>query len=222
MILRVGSRPSLLAKEQVKEIKNFFPDLEFVHIPIETKGDKDKLTSISETEESNFFTAEIEEALIKGEIDLAVHSAKDIEENMPGELKIAALTKSISPYECLVASGSLTLAKLPKGASIGVSSKKRKTAIKKYRGDLTVKDIRGNIEERLRQLDQGKFDALVVAHAALIRLGLEDRIAEIISPEIIRAHPLQGSLALQVRSDNQRLLDLFSAVDIYRGKNNED
>ena len=218
MILRVGSRPSLLAKEQVKEIQGFFPDLKFVHIPIKTKGDKDKLTPISDIGDGNFFTAEIEEALIKGEIDFAVHSAKDIEENMPGVLKIAALTKSISPYECLVAAGNLTLKKLPPGASVGVSSNKRKAALKKYRSDLVVKDIRGNIEERLSQLDQGKFDAIVVAHAALIRLKLKNRIAEIISPEIIAPHPLQGSLALQVRSDNQRLIDLFSTVDTRRNE----
>ena len=207
-----------MAKEQVKEIQGFFPDLKLVHIPIKTKGDKDKLTPISDVRDGNFFTAEIEEALIKGEIDFAVHSAKDIEEDMPGELKIAALTKSISPHECLVASGNLTLKKLPPGASVGVSGKKRKAALKKYRSDLVVKDIRGDIEERLRQLDQGKFDAIVVAHAALIRLRLKNRIAEIISPEIIAPHPLQGSLALQVRSDNQRLIDLFNTVDTRRNE----
>lgn len=208
----------MLAKAQVREVQNFFPGMNFLHIPIETKGDKDKLTSISETGESGFFTAEIEKALINNEIDFAVHSAKDLEDRVPDGLRIAALTRSISPYECLVSSSGLTLEKLADGAIVGTSSKKRKDALKKFRVSLVAKDIRGDIEDRLRQLDEGSFDAIIVAHAALIRLGLLNRITEIISEKVIPAHPLQGSLALQVREDDEYLIKLFSSIDILEEK----
>jgi hydroxymethylbilane synthase len=213
MKLRVGTRPSELALKQVKEIARAVPAVEFEIVPIETKGDIDKTTPLSSVEASDFFTQQIEEALLDGSIDAAVHSAKDLEENVPAELVIAALTRSVSPYECLVSRNGRTLKELPEDAVVGTSSINRKEAILKFRNDLVVKDIRGDIKERLRQLDEGHYDAIVVAHAALIRLGYEDRITEIILPSMIEPHPLQGRLAVQVRRDRPAIAEIFRSID---------
>lgn len=212
MILRIGTRPSRLAIRQVEEVAGMVPFAEFEVIAIPTKGDTDKATPLSYLEGSDFFTGEIEAALLEGEIDAAIHSAKDLEEKMPDRLVIAALTGPVSPYECLVSPSGRTLSGLLPGAAIGTSSKKRQEAVLRYRKDLIVKDIRGDIEERLRKLDRGEFDAIITAHAALIRLGLENRIAEIISPAIIKPHPLQGRLAVQVRRDRTDLISIFGGI----------
>lgn len=212
-IIRMGVRPSLLAVKQAEEIQNLIPAIHFKTILIETQGDKDKKTPFSTIEGSDFFTWEIEEALLSSRIDTAVHSAKDLEENTPPQLTIAAITASISPYECLVSFGNRRLDDLPYGAKIGTSSSKRKEALLRYRADLRVCGIRGTIEERLRQFDEGKFDAIIMAHAALIRLGLEERIAQIIPVAIIEPHPLQGALAIQVRARDRDLIRLFAILN---------
>jgi hydroxymethylbilane synthase len=185
---------------------------DFEIIPIETTGDKDKATPLSYVEGADFFTRQIEDALMDGCIDAAVHSAKDLEERMPAGLTIAALTKSISPYECLVSRSHKSLLELPRGAEICTSSIKRREAIISFRGDFTLKDIRGDIEERLSKLDNGEFDAIITAHAALIRLGLENRISEIIPPDIMEPHPLQGRLAVQIREGRRDLAEIFRSI----------
>jgi len=207
--IRLGTRPSPLAIKQAQEVQNNFPDIEMEIILIETRGDKDKFSSLWQEGMSNFFTFEIEQALIEGKIDAAVHSAKDLEGKMPAELMIAAYTLALSPFESLVSKGNLTLAKLCLGARVGTSSDKRKNALHRFRQDLVLKDIRGNIGERLAQLDNGDFEAVIVAHAALIRLGLTHRIAQVIPRDIIEPHPLQGRLAIQIRKDNKELLKVF-------------
>ncbi|MFH0913344.1 MAG: hydroxymethylbilane synthase [Candidatus Omnitrophota bacterium] len=212
-IIKTGIRPSLLALKQVKEIQGLVPKVRLEIIPIETRGDQDKVTPLIDEEGSDFFSAEIEEALLAGSIDIAIHSAKDLERDIPDGLVIAALTKSISPDECLVSRGNVPLDKLPAGSCIATSSRKRQEAILRFRPDLRVTGVRGNIDERLAQLDSGKFDALVVAHAALIRLGLEQRITQIIPQEIIPPHPLQGRLAVQIRSNREDLLEIFRSID---------
>lgn len=199
--------------KQAEEIARALPSVRFEIVEIETKGDKDRSTPISACEGTDFFTREIEDALIEGKIDAAIHSAKDLENAQPDELTIAAMTSSISRYDCLVSNGGKILKDLPSGAVIGTSSKKRKAAILRYRPDLTVKDIRGNIGERLEKLDRGDLDAIIVAHAALLRLGLEERIAEIIPENMMEPHPRQGSLAVQVRKDRRDIIEIFRSID---------
>ena len=212
-IIKTGTRPSPLALKQVEEVQRLLPEVRLEIIPIGTSGDKDKATPLAYREESDFFTDEIEQALLAGSIDIGIHSAKDLERDIPDGLVIAALTKSISPDECLVSRGSILLDKLPAGSRIATSSRKRRDAILSFRPDLVVEGIRGNIDERLAQLDSGKFDTMIVAHAALIRLGLEYRITQIIPQEIIPPHPLQGRLAVQIRSDREDLLEIFRSID---------
>lgn len=213
MQLTAGTRPSKLALKQIDELKRLLPDVRFNIVAIRTRGDKDKTTPLPRTEGSDFFTHEIEQALLNGEIDIAVHSAKDLEEKTSRGLYIAAVTKSISPYDALISKDSLSLDELPLGAVVGTSSVNRQEAIKRYRGDLSVKDIRGNVDDRFRQLDNGDFDAIIVAYAALIRLGLIRRASQIIPFNIMRAHPMQGRLAIQVREERSDLKKLFEEIN---------
>jgi len=190
------------------------PGFKFEVIPILSQGDKDKKTPLAFKEGSNFFTYEIEQALLEGRIDLAVHSAKDLEDNPPPGLVIAALTDSLSRFDCLVAAGNFNLDSLPPGSRIGTSSQNRKQAISKYRNDLVTLDIRGNVPERLFQLDRGNFEAVIVAEAALKRLGLEKRISQVIPLDILEPHFLQGRLAIQVRDTRKDLLKIFRSIDV--------
>ncbi|MCQ9208205.1 MAG: hydroxymethylbilane synthase [Omnitrophica bacterium] len=219
-IYKVGTRTSALALKQVEAIlaslNKFYPAWQVEIVGINTYGDKDRNTPISQIEGSSFFTDEIDEALSRGELDFAVHSAKDLADNLREGLTVAAITSSIDPYDVLVAKASLTLDRLPYGAKIGTSSLRRKTQLKKYRPDFQIIDIRGNIEERLNLLDNDKIlnlDALVIAAAGLIRLGLEDRITQRIPFEILRPHPLQGSLAVLTKTSNIDLIKLLSKLD---------
>ena len=211
--LRAGIRPSRLAFSQLREVESLLPGISFEIKTIVTQGDRDKITPLDEFEGSDFFTHEIEQALLSGAVDIAVHSAKDLGDRLPPELVIAAITKSISAFDCLVSRNGFNLETLAKGSIVGTSSSQRKNNISKYRPDLRVKNIRGNIDERIAQLDRGDYDAIIVAHAALIRLGLERRISEIIRQEIMSVHPLQGSLVVQTRRDRNDLIELFKAIN---------
>ena len=210
--IKVGTRPSNLALKQVEEIQHLLPELEFNIIPIRTKGDNDKTTPLSLKENTDFFTYDIESSLSNRDIDVAIHSAKDLEEDPPKDLTIAAITKSISRFDALVTTQNFTLDTLPAGSIVGTSSRNRKINISNSRKDLVTLDIRGNIDERLLQLDKGYFDAIIVAHAALIRLGYTDRIRQIIPLNIIEPHPLQGRLAVQVQKDRHDLIEIFRRI----------
>jgi len=147
--IRIGTRPSKLALKQVEEIISRTDGIDFDIVIIKTKGDRDKETPLAGQEFSDFFTYDIEQRLIYGRIDIAVHSAKDLEPILPKELIIASITASISPFEALASKDNLTLAQLSKDSVIGTSSANRKAAINRYRSDLIVKDIRGNVDERI-------------------------------------------------------------------------
>ncbi len=209
---KIGTRTSPLALKQVDEfleaLKKFYPAVRVSIVGIDTSGDRDKTTPISSIEGSDFFTREIDEALLGSKIDLAVHSAKDLPDNLREGLVIAAITNSIDPYDILVSKSGLELGELPHRARIGTSSLRRKSQLKSYRDDLKVVDIRGNIEERLRKLDETDLDAIVIAAAGLVRLGLGNRITQRIPFDILRPHPLQGRLAIEVRKDDEDIIRL--------------
>ena len=228
---RIGTRKSPLALRQVVEVtsylRKFYPSLMTEAVSIDTYGDKDKTTPISEIEGSDFFTREIEEALLRGEIDFAVHSAKDLPDRIPDGLYIAAITKSIDPYDCLVSKNNLKLWQLPYGAKLGASSQRRKTQLKAYRDDFKVVDIRGNIQERIEKLEEPDLhhplaqglglDAIIVAGCALLRLGLEHRITEKIPFDILKPHPLQGCLAIETKKEDLEIIRLVSSIDTRQG-----
>jgi len=200
-ILTIGTRPSNLALRQVEEIQALFPQVIFRIRVYRTPGDRDRTTPISDVEGTDFFTRDLDEALARNEIDVAVHSAKDLPQAMPEDLKVILETDSVSPYDCLVSHGDVSFRKLPSGASLGASSRRRKEQVRRLRPDLRVVDVRGNIEERMSLVKNGKIDALIVAEAALLRLGLESKITEVLKADEFPAHPKQGSLALVARED---------------------
>lgn len=216
-IYKVGTRSSPLALKQVEEVLGELEkkhiSLELEIISIDTYGDKDKITSISEIEGTDFFTKEIDEALLSGDIDIAVHSAKDLADDMPQGLRIAAVTESIDPHDVLVSKGDLSIDDLPYGAKVGTSSIRRKTQLKKYRNDLQVVDIRGNIGERLEILRDSDLDAILIAAAGLIRLGLSGKIAQRLNFDIMLPHDLQGALAIAVREDDVELIRILRKLD---------
>jgi hydroxymethylbilane synthase len=226
-IYRVGTRRSALALKQAGEaiamLKRLRPDFQYEIIGIDTYGDKDKTTPISAMEGTDFFTRELDRAILRNEIDLAIHSAKDLADIIPDGLHVAAMTGSADPHDALVSKDNLKLSELPHGARIGTSSARRKEQLKRYRPDFEIVDIRGTIEERLALLDNYELrvtsyglrnmDAIVIAACGLVRLGLEERITERIPLDILQPHPLQGSLAVMVRQDDPELSEIVSKID---------
>lgn len=221
----IGSRGSNLAKKQVEEfINKLLEKVPSLRIRFDiryynTTGDIDKNTPIYKIEGSDFFTDLIEQALIDREIDIAVHSAKDLPDIHKDGIITIALTPSEDRTDCLVVREDLkgyTLSTLPKGSIIGVSSRRRIEQIRSLRPDLITKDIRGNIEERLAKLDSGEYDGVIMATIALKRLGLTDRISEILDTKVFDTHPLQGSLAIQIRNSDIRKFSFLLKIDSRR------
>jgi len=216
-VYRIGTRPSNLAIRQVEEIneklKKLNINIKYEIVRIETKGDIDKKTPLSLVEGTDFFTDRIEEKLLNGEIDFAVHSAKDLPDRIKGGLLIVAITESLDPYDAFISRNGKKLAELPYKAKIGTSSESRKRQLKNFRNDFEIVDIRGNIEERISLIERLGLYGIVVAKCALIRLCLENLITETIPFEIIKPHPFQGSLAVEIRERDNELIDIFKLID---------
>jgi uroporphyrinogen III methyltransferase / synthase len=211
--IKVVSRASRLALLQVKEAMLSFPEIQYSLTETDSLGDKDKKSSLMGNIPSDFFTRELDEAVLSGEADLAVHSAKDLPYPLPEGLIVAALLPALDQSDSLATTSGVTLNELPAGARIGTSSSVRMQEITKQRPDLSIVPIRGTIEERLSQLDEGKYDGVIIATCALIRLELEHRITEKLP---FKTHPLQGHLALVTRNDNEPLNDVLSSKDCRR------
>ena len=216
-ILRIGTRTSPLALKQVEEVLNVLREVYPVNkaqiVTVDTYGDRDKNTPISDIEGSDFFTKEIDEALLRGEVDFVIHSAKDLPNRLREGLIIAAVTKGLDSHDVLVSKRGLKLDELSEGAMLGISSRRRKDGLKRFRPDFNVVDIRGNIGERLARLDSSDLDGIVTAGCALLRLGLKRRITQIIPFKIIEPHTMQGALAILTRKKDKDLIKLLSILD---------
>jgi uroporphyrinogen III methyltransferase/synthase len=221
MKLKVICRNSPLSLVQVQEVFDMLPPVDYEIVSIESLGDKNKHISLMDNIPDDFFTRELDTALLEGSADIAVHSAKDLPYPLPAGLELLCLTPSADKTDSIVSRGNIRLADLPAGARVGTSSAKRKAELLKLRPDLKVVAVRGAIEERIAQVDDGLIDALIVATCAIDRLGLGARIAEELP---FATHPLQGNLAvinhnantsLQMES-SLRLNDLFGSIDIRR------
>jgi len=204
-MLTIGSRGSQLALWQAHWIQARLQQLgEECRIEIiKTTGDKISDTALSRlgTQEGTkgLFTKEIEEALLAGSIDIAVHSLKDMPTELPHGLTLAAIPEREDPRDALIG---LALDKLPPGARIGTGSLRRAAQLRALRSDLWIEDIRGNVDTRLRKLDEGRYDAIVLASAGLRRLGWENRITEVFEPEVMCPAVGQGALAVETRDDS--------------------
>ena len=213
----VGSRGSGLALAQANEVVRALRELTHQYryrvVSIKTTGDK-----LSESREGVFdgkgvFTKEIEERLLKGEIQVAVHSLKDLAADLPSGLTVAAVPRRADHRDALISRNKGNLDRLPGGATIGTSSPRRRTQLLATRSDLRILEMHGNVESRLRKLEGGNYDGIVVAAAGLVRLGLEKRITEMLSTKIMLPAIGQGAIAVEAREDDIETVKLASRLD---------
>jgi hydroxymethylbilane synthase len=211
-MLTVGSRGSQLALWQARWIQTRLQSfgiesrLEIIH----TTGDKITDVALSKVGTKGLFTKEIEEALLAGSIDLAVHSLKDMPTDLPDGLILAAIPEREDPRDALVGG---RLADLAPGARVGTSSLRRAAQLRATRPDLEILDVRGNVDTRLRKLDEGKYDAIVLAAAGLRRLGWDARISELLEPEVMCPAVGQGALAVETRDDSGEAREICRRLD---------
>jgi hydroxymethylbilane synthase len=216
--LTIGSRGSKLAlwqSEMIKErISKLHPGLTVSIKVIKTTGDKITDAPLTEFGGKGLFIKEIEEALLAGEIDLAVHSLKDMTTEVPAGLWIATVTEREDPRDALITrDGRGSLMELPRHAVVGTSSLRRSVQLKTVRPDLEIRMLRGNVDTRLRKLDDGQYDAIILASAGLIRLGLADRITERISTDVIIPAIGQGAIAVETREQAREVNEIVARLD---------
>ncbi len=204
-MIRIGTRGSSLALTQAnwvkRQIENQYPEASVDLVVIKTSGDRFTDAAIQGMGGKGVFTKEIEDALLRSEIDVAVHSMKDLPTDLAPGLGIAAVPQREDARDVIITRSGAGLSGLRSGATVGTGSLRRQAQLRHYRSDLVLVPIRGNVDTRLRKLDAGEVDALVMAAAGLKRLGREDRITEYIGPEICVSAVAQGALALEMRED---------------------
>ena len=211
-MLTIGSRGSQLALWQAHWIQGRLEELgEQSRIEIiKTTGDKITDVALSRVGSKGLFTKEIEEALLAGSIDIAVHSLKDMPTDLPAGLTLAAVPEREDPRDALVG---VALEDLKPGARVGTGSLRRTAQLRHRRPDLEIEDIRGNLDTRLRKLDEGRYDAIVLASAGLRRLGWENRITELLNPSIMCPAVGQGALAVETRDDSGAAFQIASRLE---------
>lgn len=213
--MRIGTRRSQLALWQAQHIQELLQaqhqtaDLIF----FTTQGDQILDKPLPEIGGKGLFTLELENALRDGDIELAVHSLKDLPTEMPEGFTLGAIPRRASPFDALVSRNGQPLSELPSGAVIGTSSLRRTAQLKAYRPDLTIKMIRGNVDTRLRKVFEGEYDAAVLAAAGLDRLEKSGVITEIFEPDRMLPAPGQGAIAVQCRADDFTLMELLAVLD---------
>ena len=212
-ILRIGTRGSMLAKWQAEFIrKRLFAaaGVETEIVIIKTAGDKLQHIPLTQIGGKGIFIKELEEALLEETIDLAVHSVKDVPTDVPSRLMFPAVCRRDDVRDCLVGS---TLANLRQGARVGTGSLRRQAQLLHLRPDLDIRDLRGNVDTRLRKVESGEYEAIVLSKAGLDRLGLSQRISEILSPEICMPAVGQGAIAVECRLKDAEAGDILAHLD---------
>lgn len=216
MQLTFATRPSALARWQtdrvIQLLQTAHPELECSEYVITTTGDRVLDHPLPEIGGKGLFTSELEEALLSGKVHAAVHSLKDLPvENTPG-IVIGAIPERESAHDVLVSAEGQMLSSLPEGARVGTCSLRRTAQLLARRPDLTILPLRGNVDTRVRKVMNGEYDAIVLAHAGLVRLGLQGHISEVFSIDVMLPAPGQGALAVQCRADDIETLKLLSAI----------
>ena len=212
-IIRIATRKSPLAMWQAEEVKRqlqqFHPDLEVELIGITTKGDKILDTPLAKIGGKGLFVKELEVGMLEGKADIAVHSMKDVPMALPEGLHLATILERHDPLDAFVSNNYTSLDELPQNAKVGTSSLRRQTQIKEQRPDLEILSLRGNVNSRLEKLDNGGFDAIILAAAGLKRLGFDDRIAQCIPAEQSLPAIGQGAIGIECRIDDERINTLL-------------
>ncbi|BAF59153.1 MAG: hydroxymethylbilane synthase [Pelotomaculum sp.] len=215
--IAVGTRVSKLAMWQarwvVDRLKELCPGCSFRIVGIRTLGDRILDAALVKIGDKGLFTKELEAAMLRGEIDMAVHSMKDLPTELPEGLVIGAVCKREHPADVLVSRRGKKLDELPGGALVGTSSLRRCAQLLWYRDDLRMVNLRGNINTRLRKLEEENLDAAVLAYAGLFRMGRQDAITQVIPFDICLPAVGQGSIGVEVRSDDGEVLELVKKID---------
>ncbi len=214
--LRIGSRGSALALWQANWVRSRLTGnagREAELVIIQTSGDHFQQAEIARIGVKGVFIKQLEEALLERRIDLAVHSMKDVPTCIPPGLLFPAICEREDPRDCLLSPSGKDLDGLPSGARVGTGSLRRRAQIRHYRQDLEMLPLRGNVDTRVRKLDRGEYDAIVLAKAGLDRLGWTSRITSVLPPEICLPAVGQGALGVETRADDRETLELVRALD---------
>lgn len=214
--LRIGTRGSALALWQANHVSVRLAELhgnQSELVRIRTSGDHFQTGSVALVGTKGVFIKELEDALLAGTIDLAVHSMKDVPTEVPSGLAFPAITKREDPRDCLVSHSALPLSDLPAGARVGTSSLRRQAQLRHYRPDLQLLDLRGNVDTRLKKVAAGEFDAIVLALAGVKRLGASDKVTEVLATEVMLPAVGQGALGIETRSDDRETTKLVASLD---------
>jgi hydroxymethylbilane synthase len=222
--LRIGTRASALALWQANHIADRLANLRGIEteiIRIRTSGDRMQLAPAAQVNEmtkagggiKGFFIKEIEDALLANVIDLAVHSMKDVPTEIPDGLVFPSITQREDPRDCVISRSGRSLKGLPNGARIGTSSLRRQAQLRNHRPDLDVVDLRGNVDTRMRKLEDGEFDAIILAMAGVNRLGLASKITQVLGEDVMLPAVGQGALGIETRADDAATSELAAALD---------
>jgi len=222
--LRIGTRGSSLALWQANHIAARLAQLHGIEteiVRIRTSGDRLQSAPVAQINEQigsesgmkGIFIKEIEDALLANTVDLAVHSMKDVPTEIPRGLAFTAITRREDPRDCLISRSGRTLKGLPQGARVGTSSLRRQSQLRHYRPDLEAVDLRGNVDTRLKKLDAGEFDAVVLAMAGVNRLGATARVSQVLNADVMLPAVGQGALGIETRSGDRQTSDMVAALD---------
>ena len=215
--VRIGTRASKLALWQANLIalalSTKYPEANIELVHVTTKGDKVLDSPLSKIGGKGLFTKELEMAMLEGKVDLAVHSLKDVPVELPPEFTIAAVTKREVPFDAFVSNKYKSFKELPKGAKVGTSSLRRRAQLLAVRSDLQIDNLRGNVDTRLKKLDEGDFDGIILAAAGLRRLGHERRISEILPTSLMLPAVGQGVIAIETLAGNNEVIDMLKFLN---------
>lgn len=213
----VGSRGSRLALLQtnlvVQQLKQGHPDLEFRVKKIKTKGDRDLKSSLDQIGGEGVFVKELEEALSSEEIDMAVHSLKDMPTELSPKFMLAAAGMRVDARDALVSESGKTLSELPKGSRIATGSQRRAAQLRAFRPDFQIRPLRGNIDTRLNKLHAGELDGIIVGASAMIRMGLADKVTEYLPVDSFIPSVGQGAIAVEIKANDRELAELLAVVN---------
>ena len=216
-MIRIATRKSPLALWQAEfvkaELQKFHPGLAVELVPMSTRGDKILDTPLAKVGGKGLFVKELEVAMLEDRADIAVHSMKDVPMEFPSGLGLAVICEREDPFDALVSNQFKSIDELPQGAVVGTSSLRRQCQLKAKRPDLDIKDLRGNLGTRLGKLDDGLYDAIILAAAGLIRLQMPQRIAQKIPAEFILPAGGQGAVGIECRLDDHQTLELLAPLN---------
>ncbi len=215
--IRIGTRTSKLALAQVAEVHlllaPFLQDFKIEIVPITTSGDRIQDRNLSEVGGKGLFIKELEEALIQNRIDIAVHSAKDVPPMLHEDTHLAAFTERFDARDCFLSKKYDSLKKLPKGATVGTSSARRKAILLLLRPDLKIVNFRGNVDTRLAKIENEEVDASILALCGLTRLDKDLAVKQLIEKDVMLPAGGQGSLAIQIRKSDKKIFDLLQNIN---------